>query len=243
MDPLPSPPPPKENKLSPLYPTVLLKKVQNKLNLTQQSLQYSSMLRSREQPILRPRRTKPIVWCGAIVCMLFSLFIIVLAVAIIITFAVVQPKNPVFDTPAASLGAIYINFPEYLNEDIIFLTNFSNPNRKLSVRFDYLRIELYFSESAIATQVLQPFSLRTGKARVITVRLLSNLVHLPPNLAMELQRQVQGNRVAYNIKGTFRVKVKFGLIHYTYWLHGNCQLEMTSPLNSVMVAHSCTTKR
>ncbi|KAL2247727.1 uncharacterized protein LOC105176567 [Sesamum indicum] len=253
MDPLPlplPPPPPytptslKETKPSPLYQIILSKQARNQQNSTPDTVIRSSKLRSREQPILRhPRKTNPIVWFGAILCLIFSLLLIFFGIATLVIFLSVKPRLPVFDTPAASLSVIYFDSPEFLNGDITFVANFSNPNRKLSVRYEYLYIELYFSESPIATQVLQPFSQRPGEVRLITVHLLSSLVYLPPHLALELQKQEQRNRVIYNIKGSFKVKVKLGLLQYSYWLHGNCQIEMTSPPTGVLITHSCRTKR
>ncbi|KAK4398658.1 hypothetical protein Sango_1341300 [Sesamum angolense] len=249
MHPLPSPPPHtppsvRQSKPSPRYQIVLPMHAKNQQDLTSDSLLHSSKLRSREPPILRqPRRTKPIVWCGAVLCMMFSLLLIFFGVATLTIFIAVQPRIPVFNTPAASLSAIYLSSPEFVNGDITFLANFSNPNRKLSVRFEYLYVELYFSESLIASQVLQPFSLSPGQARFVSIRMLSNMVHVPPTLAMELRNQEQRNRVVYTIKGTFRVKVKLGLVHYSYWMRGKCQLEMTSPPNGILVSRSCRTKK
>ncbi|XP_073311630.1 uncharacterized protein At1g08160 [Primulina huaijiensis] len=249
MHPLPPPPPytpstHKQTKPSPLYQIVSSNQAKNHQGLSPEGSPYSRKLRSREQPILRePRRTNPIVWCGAILCLIFSLLLIFFGIATLIIFVAIKPRNPVFDTPVASLNAIYFDSPEILNGDIVFLANFSNPNRKLYVRFEYLYIELYFSENLIASQVLQPFSQNPGEARFLSVHLISSLVHLPLNLSLELQKQGQRNRVVYNIKGTFRVKVKLGMVHYSYWLRGNCQLEMTSPPNGVLVTHSCRTKR
>ncbi|KAH6822771.1 hypothetical protein C2S53_003598 [Perilla frutescens var. hirtella] len=228
----------KQSKLSPLYQIVLPKQA------TPDMLLYSSKLRSREQAILRkPRTTSPMVWFAAILCMIFSLLLIFLGIAVLVVFLAVQPKTAAFDMPAASLSAVFVNFPEYINGDITLLANFSNPNRKLSVRYEYLKVELFFLESALATQVVQPFSQRPGNARLISIHMLSGLVYLPPNLATEFQKQVQRNRISYSIKGTFKVKIKLGLLHYSYWLHGDCQLEMTSPPNSMLITHNCKTKR
>ncbi|KAL3851096.1 hypothetical protein ACJIZ3_012978 [Penstemon smallii] len=249
MQTLPPPPPytpstTKQTKPSPLYQIVLSKQARNQHNLTPESLLYENKTRTREQPILRkPRRTNPIIWCGAILCLVFSLLLIFFGIATLIIFVAIKPKTPVFDTPAASLSVIYFNSPEFLNGDLIFLANFSNPNKKMNVKFEYLYFELYFSESLIATQVVQPFGQNPGEARLVSVHMLSSLVYLPPNHALELQKMEQRNRVMYNIRGTFRVRVKMGLFHYSYWLHGKCQIEMTSPPTGVLIAHSCRTKR
>ncbi|GLU24027.1 hypothetical protein SLE2022_399960 [Rubroshorea leprosula] len=191
----------------------------------------------------QPRRTKPVVWCGAILCLIFSLVLIFLGIATLIIFLAVKPRNPVFDTPNASLNTIYFDSPEYFNGDFVFLASFSNPNKKIDVRFEYIDIGLFFNDKLIATQSIQPFSQRRGEARLESVHLLSSLVYLPRNLAMELRKQVMSNRVQYNIRGTFKVRATLGRIHFSYWLHGTCQLEMTGPPTGALVSHTCRTKR
>ncbi|XP_059662351.1 uncharacterized protein LOC132308321 [Cornus florida] len=247
---LPPPPPPpwtpprkQTMNTTPLNQIVITKPAMNKQSVSSDE-QNGSAKTLREQPILRqPRRTNPMVWCAAILCLIFSLLLIFFGIGTLIIFLDVKPRNPVFDTPSASLNVIYFDSPQYFNGDFTFLANFSNPNRKLNVRFENLDIELYFSDSLIARQALQTFSQRQGETRLIAVHLISSLVYLPQNLSLELQKQVQSNRVSYNIRGTFRVRATLGLIHYSYWLHGRCQLEMTGPPTGVLITHSCKTKR
>ncbi|XP_023877188.2 uncharacterized protein At1g08160 [Quercus suber] len=160
-----------------------------------------------------------------------------------ITFLVIKPRYPLFDIPNANLNAIYFDSPEYFNGDFTFLANFSNPNRKIDVRFEYLSVELFFSDRLIATQAIEPFTQRRGKKRLETVHFISSLVFLPQNLAVELQKQVQSNKVSYNVRGTYKVKAKLGLIRISYWLHSRCQLQMTGPPTGVLVARSCRTTR
>lgn len=201
---------------------------------------------SRKPSILlqpQPRRTNLLVWCGAIFCFIFSLVLIFFGIATLIIYVSVKPRNPVFDTPNASLNTIYFDSPEYLNGDFLFLANFSNPNKRINVRFEYLNIELYFNERVIASQAAQPFSQRKGEVRLQTFHLISSLVYLPQNHAMELRKQVLSNRVQYNIRGTFKVRANLGLIHFSYWLHARCQLEMTGPPTGALVSHTCITKR
>ncbi|KAG5235950.1 protein YLS [Salix suchowensis] len=191
----------------------------------------------------RPRRTNLVIWCGAILCLIFSLVLIVFGIATLIIYLVVKPRNPVFDMPNANLNSIYFDSPEYFNGDLTFLANFSNPNQKLDVRFEHVDIELYFSDRLVGTQALQPFTQRSRETRLESVHIISSLVYLPQNLAVELQKQVQSNKVNYNIRGTFKVRANMGLLHYSYWLHGRCEIEMTGPPTGVIVARSCRTKR
>ncbi|KAG5598022.1 hypothetical protein H5410_039254 [Solanum commersonii] len=49
--------------------------------------------------------------------------------------------------------------------------------------------------SLIATQVVQPFSQRQCKTRLVQVHMISSLVYLPPISAFKLQKQVFDNFV------------------------------------------------
>ncbi|KAL3614734.1 hypothetical protein CASFOL_041491 [Castilleja foliolosa] len=242
MHPLPPPPPYTPSSQKQTNPSHYHQIILSKQNPKPENILLNSS--KLDRPILRqPRKTNPLIWFGAILCLLFSLLLIFFGIATIIIFVGIKPRNPVFDTSAASLSVIYFDSPEFLNSDLTLLANFSNPNKKLEVRFEYAFIELYFSDKLIATQILQPFSQRPGEVKLVTIRLLSSLVYLPPNVALRLQRQESKNRVVYNVKGSFRVRAEMGLVHYTYWLHGKCQIEMTSPPNGVMITRSCRTKR
>ncbi|XP_057524997.1 uncharacterized protein At1g08160 [Amaranthus tricolor] len=190
-----------------------------------------------------PRRTHPLVWCSAIICLVICLLIIVFGITTLIIFLVIKPKYPSFDIPNANLNVIYFDSPDNFNGDFTFVANFTNPNRKIHIKFDFLDVELYFIDRLIAAQALEPFSLKPREARLEMIHFISSLVYLPPNPAIELQRQVQSNRVKYNVRGTFRVRAKVGMAQFSYWLHANCQLEMTSPPTGVLVARNCTTKR
>lgn len=205
---------------------------------------YAANGKSKKVAVLqRPHRTNPIIWCSAIICLLFSLLLIFFGIATLIIFLDIKPKIPLFDTPAANLNSIYFVSPEYFNGDFTFITNFSNPNRRIDVRFEYLYIELYFMDRLIATQILEPFTQRRGETILGSVHLMSSLVYLPPYTAKELQKQVQSNRVKLNIRGSFRVRASLNAIHFSYRLHGRCQLDMTGPPTGILVTRSCRTKR
>lgn len=196
------------------------------------------------KPRLLPSRrpTNPFVWCGAIVCIILSLLLIVTGIIILIFFLVVKPKNPVFDIPSASLNTIVFDSPFYLNAGLTFLANFSNPNDKMDVMFEYINIDLYFQNRLIASQSLPPFLDRTNEAKLGAVHMISSEVYLSPGLATELQMQMKNNSVLFNIRGAFRVRVSFGFGRYTYWFYGLCQIELTNPPAGVLVARICKTK-
>ncbi|XP_031253873.1 uncharacterized protein At1g08160 [Pistacia vera] len=241
-----TPPPAKQATQAPLKQIVISKPSITKQHSPTLAAQNPDIIRSTKAPILhhpRRRRTNLFIWFGAAFCLIFSLLLIFFGITTLIIFLVVKPRSPVFDTPSATLSTIYFDSPEYFNGDLTFLANFSNPNRKIGVRFQYLEIELYFFNKLISTQVMQPFSQQPGEQRLASVHMISSLVYIPQNFGVELQKHVQSNQIKYNIRASFKVKARFGAFHYSYWLHSRCQIEMTGPPTGVLVAHNCRTKR
>ncbi|GMN59173.1 hypothetical protein TIFTF001_028272 [Ficus carica] len=252
LPPLPPPPPPQPQKhVTPFSLNQIVISKQAHVNSETRTPKSTpniirTKISTKQEPILRqtrPRRTNPLVWCCAILCLVFSLILIFFGIATLIIFLVVRPRVPLFDTTNARLSTVYFDSPEYLNGDFTFLANFSNPNRKLDIRFEYLAIELYFADRLISTQSLQQFTQRPRETRLEAVHMISSLVYLPQSHAVELRTQVQSNRVNYNMRATFKVRATLGMLHFTYWLHSRCQLQMTGPPTGILVARSCRTKR
>ncbi|CAN1826650.1 hypothetical protein LINPERHAP1_LOCUS31649 [Linum perenne] len=102
-----------------------------------------TMLLTGRQPILCPFRTRSrhrilLVWFVAIACLIFILVLIFLATTTLITYLVVRPNQPVFDVQNACLNDIYFDSDEFFNGDVSYITNFTNPNKKMDVRFEYV---------------------------------------------------------------------------------------------------------
>ncbi|ESQ54627.1 hypothetical protein EUTSA_v10027581mg [Eutrema salsugineum] len=191
----------------------------------------------------RRSRTNLLIWCVAGLCFVFSLLLIFFGIATLIVFLAVRPRAPVFDIPNANLHTIYFDSLVYFNGDLSMLVNFTNPNKKIGVKFEQLKIELFFFNRSIAMQGVQPFSQRRRETRLEPIRLISSLVYLPLNYAVELKRQMQNNKIEYEIISSFKVRVHFGMIHYSYQLHARCHLQMTGPPIGILVSRNCTTKR
>ncbi|KMZ64109.1 Late embryogenesis abundant (LEA) hydroxyproline-rich glycoproteinfamily [Zostera marina] len=210
----------------------------------QQQQHYYDRHRKNPFPFLRShRRTKPVIWFTAALCVIFSLLLILAGVVTLIVFLVIKPKHPTFEASGATLNGVYLDTPLFFNGDLTFLANFTNPNRKIDMMFQYVGIELYFGDRLIATQALDSFQQRRGEGRLEEVHMVSSEVYLPPVLSTELQRQMRSNRVRYNIRGNFRVKASLGIGHYSYWLYGRCLIDLAAPPSGALLGRSCATKR
>ncbi|CAL9243743.1 unnamed protein product, partial [Arabidopsis halleri] len=138
-----------------------------------------------------------------------------------------------WETPSL-LNTILFGSPVYFDGDMLLQLNFTNPNKKQSVRLENLSVELWFADTKIATQGVLPLE---------PIRLVSDSIFLPVNHMVELRRQVASNRIDYEIRSKFTVKAVLGIIHYSYWLKGSCQLQLTSPPAGSLLSRNCTTKR
>lgn len=197
----------------------------------------------RQAPAKKTYGKRPLVLCCAALCFVFAMVLIVAGVVTLVVFLVIKPRNPRFDVSGATLNSIYVDSPSFLNGDLTFLANFSNPNGKIDVHFEFVGVELYFRDTLIAAQALQPFAQRRGEVRLQSVHMISSEVFLSPELKLELQDQVNANRVMYNIKGTFKVRTSLGLFRITYWLYGLCTVELSRPPSGILLAKTCRTKR
>lgn len=206
----------------------------------------SATTKLRRPPKLRqPRfqKTNPIIWFAAFLCLIFSLLLIFFGIATLIIFLAIKPRNPTFDITNANLNAVYFDSQEYFNGDFTLLANFTNPNSKIDVIFESLDFELVFLDNIISAQSIEAFTQRRKETRLQSLHFISSLVFLPKELGVKLQRQVQSNKVNYNVRGRFKVRVHFGLFHLSYMLHSRCQIDMTGPPTGVLVARKCITKR
>ncbi|KAJ3677551.1 hypothetical protein LUZ60_003275 [Juncus effusus] len=200
--------------------------------------------RSRKQILLQSHhKTNPLIWCAGIMCFIFSLLIILAGIATLVIFLAIKPRTPLFDTANASLNSIYLDSPAYYNGDLTLLVNFTNPNQKINFVFQYISLEMYLNNRLVSAQALPPFRQRSRETTIQAVHMVSSEVFLPSDLVLHLQDQVRGNRVVYEIRGTFKVRSTFGFIHFAYWVYARCEIEMSAPPRGVLLAKNCRTKQ
>ncbi|CAK7332511.1 unnamed protein product [Dovyalis caffra] len=192
----------------------------------------------------RPGRTQPIIWLGAVFCAIFWIVIFLGGLIILIVYLVYRPRSPRFDVSSATLNAAYIDAGSLLNADLSVLANFTNPNKKVSVDFSYMIIDLYYGSTLLATQYIEPFSAGKAQSRFENIHMVTSQVRLPIVQGERLQEQIGKNGVIFDLKGVFRVRSKLGsLLRYSYRLYGHCTILVTAPPSGVLRATKCRTKR
>ncbi|KAJ6981280.1 hypothetical protein NC653_024627 [Populus alba x Populus x berolinensis] len=192
----------------------------------------------------KPGGTKPLIWLGAVFCAILWIVIFLGGLIVLIVYLVYRPRSPRFDVSSASLNMAYIDAGSLLNADLTVLANFTNPNKKVSVDFSYMIIDLYYGSTLIATQYIEPFSAERAESRFVNVHMVTSQVRLPVLESTRLQEQISKNGAIFDVKGVFRVRSKLGtLLKYSYRLYGHCTILVTAPPSGVLRATKCRTKR
>ncbi|KAL5552769.1 hypothetical protein UlMin_040170 [Ulmus minor] len=190
-----------------------------------------------------PLKTNFFAWSLAVFCAILWVLIILGGLAVLIVYLIFRPRSPRFDISAAALNAAYLDMGYLLNADATFLANFSNPNRKVSVDFSTMYVELYYGRTLIATQYVEPFSAPKASSGFRNIHMVTSQVRLPEIEIQRLKRQLANNGVIVELKGYLKARSKFGgLFRYSYWLHGRCTLLLTRPPDGVLIGKKCRTK-
>ncbi|XP_010458746.1 PREDICTED: uncharacterized protein LOC104739961 [Camelina sativa] len=181
----------------------------------------------------------------ATICCAILLVILVFAgLILLIVYLANRPRSPYFDISAATLNAANLNMGYVLNGDLAIVVNFTNPSKKSSVDFSYVMFELYFYNTLIAREHIEPFIVPKGMSMFTSFHLVSSQVSIQQIQSQELQLQLETGPVLLNLRGTFHARSNHGaLMRYSYWLHTQCSISLNTPPTGTMRARRCNTNR
>lgn len=107
-----------------------------------------------------------------------------------------------------------------------------------------MTFELYYYNTLIATQYIEPFKVPKKTSMFANVHLVSSQVQLQATQSRELQRQIETGPVLLNLRGMFHARSHIGpLFRYSYKLHTHCSVSLNGPPLGAMRARRCNTKR
>ncbi|KAM7269273.1 hypothetical protein ACFE04_024770 [Oxalis oulophora] len=194
--------------------------------------------------IPKQQKTKCITWCAALICAIFWILVILGGLIVLIIYLVFRPRSPRFDVSSATLNAAYLDMGILLNADLRVLANFTNPNKRVSVEFSYVTLDLNFGNVLIATQYVKPFKAARAQSLFADVHMVTSQVRLSPQASELLKRQMANNRVHFEVRGIFHARSTLGnFLGYSYKLYSICNIELTGPPTGVLRSSKCRTKR
>ncbi|CAL0325095.1 unnamed protein product [Lupinus luteus] len=190
------------------------------------------------------QKSKACTWCGIVFCLIFWLVIIIGGLIVLIVYLVFRPKSPHFDVSSVTLNAAYLDLGYLLNADVTLLANFTNPNKRVHVDFSSVIIYLYYGNTLISTQYVEPFSAARNQSRFAAIHMVTSQVQLPLKESQLMMKQMESNGILLDVLGVFRAKSKLGrILRYSYNLHGYCNIMLTRPPDGVLLKKKCRAKR
>ncbi|KAL1216141.1 hypothetical protein V5N11_033767 [Cardamine amara subsp. amara] len=191
-----------------------------------------------------PKRTKPMTLPATICCAILLMVLIFAGLILLLVYLANRPRSPYFDISAATLNTANLDMGYILNGDLSIVVNFTNPSKKSSVDFSYVMFELYFYNTLIAREHIEPFIVPKGMSMFTSFHLVSSQVPIQLIQSQELQLQLGTGPVLLYLRGTFHARSNLGsLMRYSYWLHTRCSISFNIPPSGTMRARRCNTKR
>ncbi|XP_044492890.1 NDR1/HIN1-like protein 13 isoform X1 [Mangifera indica] len=212
----------------------------------QRGRQHPQQEQPRQRPFVRqqPRRTKLPTWFLAVICAFFWLVIILGGLIVLIVYLVFRPHSPSFEVSNVSLNAAYLDVGSLLNADITVLAKFINTNKKVRVDFSYVVLDLYYGNTLIASQYIEPFTAARLQTRLASVHMVTSQVQLPLDETQRFQKEIERNEIVFQVKGVFRARSNLGsFLRYSYKLYGHCTIVVSNPPGGVLKGVKCKTKR
>ncbi|KAL0797749.1 hypothetical protein Bca101_052923 [Brassica carinata] len=177
-----------------------------------------------------PKRNKPMKLPAAVCCAILLVILIFSGLILLLVYLSNRPHTPYFDIAAANLNTANLEMGYVLNGDLAVVVNFTNPSKKSSVDFSYIKFELYFYNTLIAAERIEPFVVPKGMSMFTSFHLVSSQVPIHMIQSQELQLQLGTGPVLLNLRGTFHARSNVGsLMRYSYWLHTRCSISLKNP--------------
>ncbi|KAJ4915545.1 Uncharacterized protein Rs2_01095 [Raphanus sativus] len=192
----------------------------------------------------RSKRTEPMKLSATVCCAILLIILILSGLILLLVYLSNRPHSPYFDISAATLNTANLDMGYSLNGDLAVVVNFTNPSKKSDVDFSYVMFELFFYNTLIATEHIEPFIVPKGMSMFTSFHLVSSQVPIEMAQSQELQLQLGNGPVLLNLRGTFHARSDLGsFMRYSYWLHTRCSISLNSPPSGYMRARRCITRR
>ncbi|KAI3989473.1 hypothetical protein MKX01_022748 [Papaver californicum] len=175
--------------------------------------------------ILGPeRRTHPLVWCAAIICMIIAIAVIIMGLVVFAGYMIIKPRIPYMMILQISLNI-----------------KAENENMKEDASFSGISFILNFHGLPIAELRDAPFEVPKNDS--------VNLAYsVPMSIPLEqdaweyMVASVKQNKVSFNLKGDARTRWRVGILGpVKFWTHLSCQLNFFAS-NGSSIKTDCSSK-
>ncbi|TYI15278.1 hypothetical protein ES332_A08G175300v1 [Gossypium tomentosum] len=190
----------------------------------------------------RERATHPLVWCGAIICTILTIAVIIGGIVTFIGYLVIHPRVPYVSVMDAYLDHIQIDYAGILEIQVTILIRAKNGNEKAHASFSDSSYSLSLNREVVAQLVAPPFEVGKNSSVDFNYVVPSSPIPLRPDQAEDVDAGLKKDLIIFDLKGSSRVRWRIGSLgSVTYLCRLDCQLRF-HPLNGTYIPSRCSSK-
>ncbi|KAI3989046.1 hypothetical protein MKX01_033082 [Papaver californicum] len=193
--------------------------------------------------ILGPeRRTHPLVWCAAIICMIIAIAVIITGLVVFAGYMIIKPRVPYMSVNYANLDKLNYDQTGQVNLQISLNIKAENENMKADISFSKISFILNFHGLPIAKLRAAPFEVPKNDSVNLAYSVPSMSIPLEQDAWKDMVASVQQNKVSFNLKGDARMRWRVGILgSVKFWTHLSCQLNFFVS-NGSSIKTDCSSK-
>jgi hypothetical protein len=179
------------------------------------------------------------------------LVIVVLGIAALVFYLVVQPRAPKYNVQDVRLSSFAITPTGSLSSGLFQLsatTTYSvearNPNKHIGIYYDTINIEVQSEGASIGKGSVAPFYQGHSNTTVISGELISSNVPLVSTVGNALQSAEKNGNIPLYVTVDVRVRIKVGAIKTPhFWVHVRCNVNVNPKVTgSQVLSKQCSVK-
>ncbi|XP_010056126.2 uncharacterized protein LOC104444190 [Eucalyptus grandis] len=189
------------------------------------------------------RRTHPLIWCAAVICVILSLAVIIAGIAVFIGYIVVHPRVPFISVVGANLDIFRIDYGGVLVTQVTIDIKAENDNAKAHASFQKMELILSYDGENIALLRAYPFDVNKKDSMVFHYVVQSSPIPLNPEQSNRAGESLEKNKVTFDLKGTARARWRVGRLgSVKFWCHLDCHLQFHPQNQTYMHFHHCSSR-
>ncbi|TYH58947.1 hypothetical protein ES332_D08G191000v1 [Gossypium tomentosum] len=190
----------------------------------------------------RERATNPLVWCGAIICTIFTIAVILGGIVTFIGYLVIHPRVPYVSVMDAHLDHIQIYYEGILEIQVTILIRAQNGNEKTHASFSDSSYSLSLNREVVAQLVAPPFEVGKNSSVDFNYVVPSSPIPLRPDQVEDVDTGLKKDLIIFDLKGSSRVRWRIGSLgSVRYLCRLDCQLRF-HPLNGTYIPSRYSSK-
>ncbi|XP_028808161.1 uncharacterized protein At1g08160-like [Neltuma alba] len=137
--------------------------------------------------------------------------IILLGLAVLITWLVLKPKGLVYTVENASIHNFNLTDANHLYANFDLTIRSYNPNHRVSFYYDSVEISVKYEDQTLATNRVQPFFQPHKNVTRLQARLTSQTVALYGSVPKDLRQERRSGDIELDVLMKARIRFKVGL--------------------------------